>query len=241
MSSIFFNIYYNDNSKLTIKKGEFVTIVGSDTIKIINDISKKINYITNVYEDKIAKILSKEVFFFKTKLVKNEFNAILNKYYSKVIKEKIIKLLSKRFNLIEIMNKKICDLTDSEKIYLKFIISFAFNPSIIIIDNLINEIDIDKRKAILEYLNENIKMGKIVINLTQNIEESIYSKKLIMISNHKKVLDGSIKNVLKKDVIIKELGYNLPFIYDLNSYLRDYEMSDKYILNYERLLKELWK
>lgn len=241
MSSIFFNIYYSDISKLTIKNNTFVTIMGTDTVKIVNDISKNINYITNVYEDKIAKIFSKDINKFKTKTVSSEFNYYLNKSYSKDVKTKIMDLLINKFNLKNIMNKKFEYLTDTEKIYIKFIISFALNPSIIIIDNLINELDLDKRKAIVNYLKEYAKTGKIVINFTQNIEESLYTKKLIIISNHKKIVDGSTKNYLKKDVIIKQLGYNLPFIYDLNSYLRDYELIDKYILNYERLLKKLWR
>lgn len=241
MSVIFFNIYYNDNSKLTIKSKSYTTILGSSESKITNDISKKINYITNVFENKISLLFSKDIYKFKTKIVKSEFNYYLNKIYSKEIKDKIVALLTNKFDINNLLNKKVKELNDSEKIYIKFIISFALNPNIIIIDNLLNEIDLDKRKKIIDYLKTFTKHGNIVINLTQNISESIYSKRIIIINENKKIIDGTVESVLQNDVIVKEAGYNLPFIYDLNSYLRDYGICSKYILNYERLVHELWK
>jgi len=47
-------------------------------------------------------------------------------------------------------------------------------------------------------------------------------------------------SVLNEEKLMKRLGYSLPFVIQLNKYLKDYELIRDYNLSYESLVKSIW-
>jgi len=108
----------------------------------------------------------------------------------------------------------------------------------VIFFNMLSNLDEKKIKELFKFLNKNNVM---FINATNNMEEVLYTKNLIVYDEDKKVLEGTTIEVLKNEKLLKRLGFNLPFIIQLSILLKDYELTDKIFMNKESLVKELWK
>lgn len=108
----------------------------------------------------------------------------------------------------------------------------------VIFFNVLSNLDEKKIKELFKFLNKNNVM---FINATNNMEEVLYTKNLIVYDEDKKVLEGITIEVLKNEKTLRRLGFNLPFIIQLSILLKDYELTDKIFMNKESLVKELWK
>ena len=69
--------------------------------------------------------------------------------------------------------------------------------------------------------------------ITKPVKRNIYDKKLICM--------GKTLSVLNEEKLLKRLGLGMPFIVELNKYLMDYGMIDKYSLTNEKLVNAIWK
>jgi len=56
-----------------------------------------------------------------------------------------------------------------------------------------------------------------------------------------KVMFDDVGSILKKESLFNELGLNLPFIYDINSMLKSYDLIDRDHFIYKELVDVLWK
>lgn len=108
----------------------------------------------------------------------------------------------------------------------------------IIFFNVFKELKEDKIKEIYEYLNEH---HILYINVTNDIEEVLLTKYLIVYDKEKILIEGSTLEVLKNEKLLKRIGLSLPFIVELSLYLKDYNLIDKIYLNKESLVGVLWK
>ena len=52
---------------------------------------------------------------------------------------------------------------------------------------------------------------------------------------------GKTLSVLNEEKILRRLGLGLPFIVELNKYLMDYKLIDKYYLTNKKLVGAIWK
>lgn len=78
------------------------------------------------------------------------------------------------------------------------------------------------------------------VNITSNLEETLYAHELIVVNKGQVVLQGSTISVLKEERILKRLGYKLPFIVDLSLQLNSYQIIDSIFLDEELLVNKLW-
>jgi len=78
------------------------------------------------------------------------------------------------------------------------------------------------------------------VNITSNLEETLYAHELIVISNEQVVVQGSTISVLKEEKLLKRLGYRLPFVVDLSLQLNSYDIIDSIFLDEELLVNKLW-
>ena len=108
----------------------------------------------------------------------------------------------------------------------------------IIFFNVFNELDDVKIKEIYKYLDDN---HILYINVTNNMEEVLATKYLIVYDKDKILIEGPTLEVLKNEKLLKRIGLNLPFIVELSLYLKDYNLLDKIYLNKESLVGDLWK
>ena len=212
---------YNDIS-LNFNKGTFITVLGNSNKSILQSLNDKYNSI--IYE----------------KLLNNKSNSTVYDCifkYAKSIKKTKDYLV--KFNLIEYEKEIVSKLDINEKIKLEILLQLINKSNIIVIYNILSLLDYNDFKLIMKVLLS-IK-NKIVINFTNNISESFFGDEILIINDDKLICYGKTLAVLNEEKILKKLGLGLPFIIELNRYLMDYELINKYYLTNEKLVGALWK
>ena len=161
--------------------------------------------------------------------------------YSKNEIRDLIDQKSKIYKLFDLLEKDPNSLGSSDKVKMKILSALIINPKILVIDNVLSELDYTDKLLIFDILDEYKNNGGIIINFTNDVEETLFSDRIIIIYDNKLVVDGKTLSVLNEEKILKRLGIGIPFIVELNKYFMDYGMIDKYYLTNEKLVNALWK
>ncbi len=148
---------------------------------------------------------------------------------------------ARRFKLEDLLERDCNSLGSSDKVKMKILSALIIKPQVLILDNVICELDYKDKVLVFDILKEYKKMGGIIINVTNDIEETLYGEKIIVIHDKKLICFGKTLNVLNEEKLLKKIGLGLPFIIDLNRYFMDYGMINKYYLDNEKLVGALWK
>ncbi len=210
------------DNDLTFQNGDFVTIMSNNS-----------NIPEFVIKDKIQIINYNNLFCFDNISVSN----VIKKYLK--MPQRIKEYLCE-FNLIEYKNINIKNLNTNEKIKLLIMLSIIQKEKIIVIDNLLSMLDYVDYKLIVKILKKYSK-NSIILNITNNVEESLIGNKIAIIYNNKLICFGETLSVLNEEKTFKRLGFGLPFIIELNKYLIDYGLIDTYYLSNKKLVDALWK
>lgn len=142
------------------------------------------------------------------------------------------------FNLDNIYNKKIIDLTNEDRVYLKILSLLIIKPIIFCIDDMLVYLSNEKKERILNYIKEN---DIILFSVISNMEEILKYDKVLVINKGEKKLFDDVKNVLTDENLFKELGLSLPFIYDINNLLKSYDLIENDHIIEKELVDVLWK
>lgn len=103
--------------------------------------------------------------------------------------------------------------------------------------NSLHFIKDENKKILVNYLKKN---KKSFIIITNNIEEVLLTKYLIVIDEEKILIEGQTLAVLKEDKLLKRLGFDLPFTVSLSLLLKDYDMLDTICVTNQELVDEIW-
>ncbi len=212
-----YNFNYKDIT-LYFKKGESVSIIGSDNDSIISFLMSKGHNVIS-YENLSIFNRKTVVDEIKDYISSNEIDNLLKKYNLK--------------------DKNIVDLTMNEKIKLKILLNIL-NNNTLIINNVLSLLDHSDYKNIIKILNEYNQKEQVVINFTNNIEETIFGNRLVIIYDGKLLCNDYTLIALRQEKLLKRIGLGLPFIVELNKYLMDYGLIHKYFLTTSGLVNELW-
>ena len=241
------------NLDITINSGELVGIIGpnasgktnflkmicgrikNEDINIdeynINNYSLeyKRNNIVCVFDDNI----------YNTDNVKDELKYYLEKLF--LNKDEIYNIINdfiEYFNLEDLLDKKFINLSTEDRIYIKILSLLAIVPSLFCIDDLLTYLNKDKKIKILNYIKDkNITL----LSVSSNMEELLLLDKVLVLNKGKKEVYDKTVNVLENENLFKELGISLPFIYDINNMLKDYELINENHIVYRELVDLLWK
>jgi len=80
-----------------------------------------------------------------------------------------------------------------------------------------------------------------ILNITHDIEESVYGDDIIVINNGSVVIHDSKINVYKQEKELNNLGFELPFMVSLSNKLSYYDLLDKVLYDMEDMVDLLWK
>lgn len=95
----------------------------------------------------------------------------------------------------------------------------------------------NEKKKIIEL----IKLRHVnFINITSNIEETIYSDYMYVYHDNKLAIEGATKGVLQEEKLLKRLGFGLPFVVDISIQLNYYKLLNKTYYDLEELVNDLW-
>ncbi|MCM1370289.1 MAG: ATP-binding cassette domain-containing protein [Clostridium sp.] len=218
-----------ENLNLEIKLGTVNTLVGPN--KSGKTTLAKI----------LAGIIKTDSVYFNGELIKNkelQKNVIYISNSTKIEKKDIKKLkkleFSEYFNINDILQKKYFNKEDISTLLI--IKSLLTNPKILIIDNILHLVNI--KDDVLKYAKDN----KItLINITNDMEESLLGDNIIILNNKKIILNSKATTVLKKEKKLNENKLTLPFMIDLSNKLKFYDLIKTDILDMNEMVDVLWK
>ena len=141
-------------------------------------------------------------------------------------------------NIKKILNKRIDSLSLNDRILIKILSYAIYCPSFLAIDDLLVYLDNRTKILLLNYLNYK---DITLINVTSNMEDTIYTDYILVLYDGINAIDGKSLDVLKNEKVLKRLGFDLPFYVDLSIQLELYGLINKMYLNKEAMVKNVWK
>ena len=254
-----YRVVFN-NLSLSIKKGSFTTILGNngcgkstlvrlltgledsnrcisiDGVLIdsstLSSIRRKIGV---VFENPDNTLISETVMEDLAFPLEN-LNCSRDYIYSKVNE------ISKYLGIGHLLNRCPRDLSGGEKQLVGLGCALITGPELLILDEAFSMVDSMSKLNMLRILKK-IKrdFNVTILNITHDIEESIYGDDIFIIDNGKVVIHDSKKNVYKQEKLLNELGFELPFMVSLSNKLSYYDLLDKVIYDMEDMVDLLWK
>lgn len=238
----------------TLRKGKTLSIIGTSgsgkttLLRILNGELKYdgeviVNglYVNEENFDALRKciaVIFKETSFL-TETVKDELRFSLEEMNiePKDIRKDIAEI-NEYFGINKILNKPLKGLNLNDRTLVKILSYALMKPTYIAIDDLLSDLNTRTKILLLNYLNsKNI----LLINVTSNIEDIMYTDYTMCLYNGISAIDGKTLDVLENEKILKRLGFSLPFMVDLSIQLKLYGLLEKNYLNKEAMVRNLWK
>lgn len=171
-------------------------------------------------------------------------------FYSKTVLEELylvtnniirIKKYLKDFKLLSYINESPYKLTYIQMQKLNLIKALLNKSEIILIDNIFSYFDNYSKIEYMGLLKKyQIDKGKTIIFTTNNLEDALFSDKIIVID--KEVLyDGPIDKIYLNEDIIKKSKLNIPLEHELLEKLKLYDVIDKVTYTIEEVVDEICK
>lgn len=252
-------VIFNDFN-LSIKKGSFTTILGnngcgkstlvrlltgledsSGSISIsgvvlncstISSIRRKIGV---VFENPDNTLISETVMEDLAFPLEN-LNCSREYIYSKINE------ISKYLGISHLLNRCPRDLSGGEKQLVGLGCALITGPELLILDEAFSMVDSMSKLNMLKLLGK-IKndYNVTILNITHDIEESIYGDDIFVINDGCVVIHDSKMNVYRQEKKLNELGFDLPFMVSLSNKLSYYDLLDHVIYDMEDMVDLLWK
>lgn len=251
--------YIFNKLSLKLEKGSFTTLVGpigsgkSTLIKILLGLIKVDNYIK--IEDlvlcpnnmkqirmKIGVVFenSEEVFVAETVMDEIAF-ALENQNKSK---KEIWSKVDEIADYVGIKSLLECDphtLSEGEKILVSLASALVMDPRILILDEALSMLDEISKRKVFGILKECNEKGVTILNITHDLNESLYGKDIVLLQSGKVLLQGRKEEILKQESKLKRAGLELPFLADLSIRLMYYGVLDHMILDMDEMVNAIWK
>lgn len=126
-----------------------------------------------------------------------------------------------------------------QKIKALILLELVHTPKILLLDQVFIDLSEEESKKLISILK---RIGGItVIASAQDLELSLEFDSLFVFDQAKLILNGSPLEVLKDDSKLNKIGLNLPFMVDLSTKLKYYDLVNDTILDMDRMVNELWK
>lgn len=254
MNFKYFEYIENEEMSFGAMSGDFITILGEKNKEIIDNLMYKtpnefivLNYakITNKTLDKLRRLVEFSSFsMFETFLAETVRDELAYSLESLAVPKhemiERIESISIMMGLTKLLEKSPKSLSDSAKVKLSIAEALITNPRVLVIDNMLSLLDENDKEKVYKALKQYTKNNGIILNFTTQIEETLLGTDIIITDKTKVLLSGKTMSVLNEEKLMKRLGYNLPFIIQLNKYLKDYELIRNYNLSYESLVNSIW-
>ena len=249
-----------DSIDLCVYQGEFVSVVGSNgvgkssLIRILLGLEKCTNgdifvFNKSLYENKSEILKRVGVIFenptdtFVTNKVSDELKFSLRNM--NVSDEQINSRLKEVTSYLQIKHLLDCiphSLSGGEKQLVSLGAALMLKPDILFIDESLDMVDALTKDKILKLLKKLHKEKNMtIIYVTHDLEDTIYTDRVILLSDGKIRLDKKLKDAFIDDKVYYQCGLSLPFMVELSKKLQYYELVDKIEFNMDKLVNTLWK
>ena len=215
-------IIYNESGKIVVND---ITLNRSNFKKYIQNISTILDDID-------------ESFLCDTVIEEIKYPLINLKYSKSEIENRIDEILS-ILDLNRIVDKKINELNNFEKVKVLLAASIAHNPKVLLIDDLLRFLTLDEKKEIINIFKK-ICNDDISIIFTTSSLNGLKEIDNIYVLNNGKIHD-SFENIILKDNELSKMGIEIPLMIDLSRKLQFYELLDKVYYDPDKVVDKLWK
>jgi len=250
-----------NNLDLNIEKGSFISIIGpngsgkSTLIKILTGLLLDYNGYINIDGYNLNKFYLKEIrrkigvvfdnpdnHFVAETVIDDLAFSLENLQYSKEDITNSINEIVKIFKLENILYAEPRNLTNSEKQKVAIAGSLIFNPKILILDESLHQLTPADKKEILDILKKYQKERNLtIIMITHNLENTLYSDRIVVLNEGKIYLDGTLEEVYSEKEKLSKLKLNLPFMIKLSYRLQDEGIIEKIYTDPKVLMEDLWQ
>lgn len=253
------NLTYKDfyNISIDFEKGIFYSVVGgnkSGKTTLFAILTRMYSGLFDIYCDGVE--ICDDTYIKKIGVVERvnaksfHFNKVIDEmsyplynlnYNRKRIFIRINEILN-IFNAKDMLNKKIDDLSLSEKQLLLIMISLLHQPKVLLLDSVLNVFDNDDKNNVLKAIDEIKKESQLcIISFTNNLNDTWYSDKLIIINNFKIIQVVNSDIMYDDDKIFYENNLEVPFIYDLTIKLKAYNLINNNFDNISDMVDSIWQ
>jgi len=149
--------------------------------------------------------------------------------------------ISSLLGISDYLSKDLDSLSGSLKQLVNFGSALVKKPKLLVLDEAFSMLDDVTRVNMLKLLRRLNDSGVTILNITHDIEESIYGDDILIISDGKVVVHDTKENVYKQEKLLRSLDFELPFMVDLSNKLSYYDMLDEVIYNMDEMVDVLWK
>ena len=249
-----------DSFNLSIEKGEWLTIAGPNgsgkttLVKILSGLegySGNINIFGKKYNRKNWLQIKKEIGFvfdnpdnyFACETVSDELAFSLENLaiMPSVIKKKINEI-SKLLKIDDIIYEDPNSLSGGEKQKVALACALMLEPRILILDDALSMIDVNTKNEMLKILRDLHKNKRItIISLSHELDEAIYSDRLIILNKGKIVVDGPYPEVFDEERVMRKIGLEVPFAIELCKKLKLYNILDGVEPDLKTVVDKIWK
>lgn len=172
----------------------------------------------------------------------NIIEPLKNLKYEQDVAKKKVYYISKKIGIENLLYKNIGELSYSEKKIVAFTQSIIHEPSIILIDNIFDSLDIYYKEKVLNYLNQIKKSKKCTILFTTNNSEDLnFTDNILIIKKGKITATGTLEELVQEENLFSKNDLKLPFIIDLSYKLKAYDLINKLIYDTDEMVNELWQ
>jgi energy-coupling factor transport system ATP-binding protein len=248
-----------ENFDLEIKPGEWVSIVGpngsgkSTLLKLIVgliqgsgiiQINGKLMNGENVMSIRrnVGVVFSNPDNTFVAETVADELAFPLEnlELSAEEIKEKI-NSISKKLKLTKLLEENPHKLSGGQKQLVALGVALITNPKLLMLDEALCMLDDMYVDTIIKYLKKLHKSGMTIVNITHDMDETVYGDRIVVINSGKKVIDGNTMAVYREEKILNRIGLRLPFMIDLSYKLKFYGLIEDDYTDMKDLVNTLWK
>lgn len=246
--------YLFKDFNLEIEKSSFVSIVGPNGsgktlfTKILVGLCNADGYVTvdgyllnDFFLKKIRRTISlcNSITFIGETVKDDLVYSLENLEYSIKEMNSTVDAISKRFKIESLLEEDPNTLSVSEKAKVAIASSVIHNPKVLILDEIIAKLNPTDKKLVFKVLKEYQKDGITIILITNDLNDTLLSNRIIVLNKGKIIRDGS-KEEIYKDDFLERIGMELPFIVKLSHNLRLYNLIDHVYFNDKELMEQLW-
>ena len=237
-NGIMYSIIGSNNSGKTTLFYLLSGIILSDNCISCNNVllskQTRLQYIRNIG---VVSKVSKNSFLFE-KVIDEMRYPLINLGYSKIVINNRITEVIKLFKMESILNKKVNELSYIEKQVLLIMISILHKPHVLLLDNVLSCFNKRMKEQIFKILKE-LSKNMSIIYFTISLNDSLYADNMLILekNNLKEITKTDFFN---NDSLFIDNNIEIPFIYDLSSKLKLYNLIDSNINDMKEMVNRVW-
>lgn len=254
------NKFIYDNFSLNVERGTWVTIAGPNgvgkttLVKILASLEKNYSDVKifgkkvnkkNIYgiRKEVGFVFDNPDNFFACETVEDELAFSLeNLAVAPATIKKKIREISELLGINNLLKVNPYELSGGEKQKVALGCALMLEPRILILDEALMMVDINQRKELLKIIKDyNTQKRVTVVSFTHDLDEALYSDRLVVLNEGKIIIDGAFPKVFDEERVMRKIGLEVPFAVELSQKLRVYNLVNKIDLDIERLVDEVWK